>query len=239
MNIIDNILKSPLIVYPWKHQYIETFFNLNDFEKISTDSKLLQEKYKDQLITGNDFLNLAEVADFISDESFNIILESNTQILNNIENIVRLYPNHYKHVNYVSFPVFHILPPYTDWQKIHDESSDKTISIVVYLYPNSSVGTTLYKNKNRDSYVKEIQWKPNNAMLFCGENNVTWHDFCSKETPRVTLNYFVRNIRSTELKNDDDKLYWEFGNGLKTFIPKNISKEKLNLLTSGILFRKF
>ena len=84
---IDNILNSPLLIDPWKHQYIDTFFNQDDFEKIYIDSKKLQNKYKNQKIISNDSLSLAEVADFISNDVFNIIIESNTQILNNIENI--------------------------------------------------------------------------------------------------------------------------------------------------------
>jgi len=235
--MIKNILESPMITDPWKHQIIDKFFDESDFKKIWDASKKLQETYRDKTITSNDCLTLAEVLDIIGDDVFDIILKSNTEILDHITDITNLYPNHYKHNEYVSFPTFHILPPNTGYQKIHDESSDKTISIVVYLYPENSTGTFLYKSKDRDSLVKEISWKPNSAMLFCGESDITWHDFCSREYPRVTLNYFVRSISSRDLKEKDDRYYWEFGNGMNAYIPKNVPSEKLNLLKSGILFR--
>ena len=142
---IKNILNSKLLTDPWNHQYINKFFEEEDFQKIWEASKKLNERYKDQIITANDCLSLAEVLDCIGDEAFDIILDSNRKILDNIENIVKLYSNYYIHHDYICFPSFHILPPYTDWQKIHDESSDKTISIVVYLYPEISTGTSLYK----------------------------------------------------------------------------------------------
>jgi hypothetical protein len=234
---ISNIINSPLITVPWKHQIIENFFSDTDYYEIEKASKKLQKKYENKIISADQCLSIAEAYECIGEKAFDIIINSNRTILNNIESIVKSYPNHYKHNNYISFPSFHILPPNTPWQKIHDEASDKTVSIVVYLYPNQSVGTCLYSNQRRDSFVKEIEWKKNSSMLFCGEKNVTWHDFCSKDYPRITLNYFIRTLQIRELREETDNYYWIFGNGLKTFIPKNLPKSKLELLTSDILFR--
>jgi hypothetical protein len=235
---IDNVLLSPIIQHPWKHQIIENFFDTTDFEKIYNASKRLQEKYKDITITASECLSLAEVYDIIGDDVFSIILDANRKLLDNIEKIVEPYPNHNRFVNYISLPSFHILPPFTDWQKIHSEAEDKTVSIVVYLYPDTSTGTALYQENNRESFVKEIDWKPNSSMLFCGEKNVTWHDFCSRENPRVTLNFFLRTAPSTELLDEGDQYSWTFGNGLKTYIPKSLPQKKLRTLTDGYLFRK-
>lgn len=235
--MIENVLNSPILTDPWLHQIIDSFFDETDFEKIWDASKRLQEAYKDKTITANDCLTLAEVLDVIGDDVFDIVLKTNIEILDHITEITQQYPNHYRHNEYISFPTFHILPPNTDYQKIHDESNDKTISIVVYLYPTNSTGTLLYKSNDRNSLIKEIEWKPNRAMLFCGENNTTWHDFYSREYPRVTLNYFVRTIHSKKLMEEGNKYYWTFGNGMKAYIPKDIPKEKLKILTESV-FRK-
>ena len=234
---IDNLVKSPVSDDPWRHQCIENFFQQTDFDKIKFAAIKLGKIYKDKFITSDNCLSLAEVYDIIGEEVFNIILEANRKILDNVDSIVKNFSNYNKFKQYISFPSFHILPPNSGWQKIHDESSDKTVSIVVYLYPEISVGTTLYKENNRNSKNKEIPWKQNSAMLFCGQSGVTWHDFCSRETPRITLNFFLRTINNLELEESNDRYAWTFGNGLKTFIPKNIPKEKLQLLTSGILFK--
>jgi hypothetical protein len=235
---IDNVIKSPIKFDPWEHQIIKDFFQKKDFEKVIVASKKLEEIYKDKKITASDCLSIAEVYDIIGDEVFDIILEANRSLLENIESIVKNFSSHRRFEEYISFPSFHILPPYTDWQKIHDESSDKTVSVVVYLYPELSVGTTLYKKDNRTSKSKEINWRQNSAMLFCGKEATTWHDFCSRENPRVTLNFFLRTIQTTELFDEGDRYSWTFGNGLKTYVPKSLPKEKLKTLTSGYLFRK-
>jgi hypothetical protein len=234
---IDNLVNSPIFNNPWRHQYIENFFRQADFEKVKIAATKLEHFYKDKLITADNCLSLAEVYDTVDEEVFDIILEANRKLLDNIELIVKNFPNHNKFKQYISFPSFHILPPNSDWQKIHDESSDKTVSIVVYLSPEISIGTTLYKENDRNSENKEIPWKQNSAMLFCGQKGVTWHDFCSRENPRVTLNFFLRTINDLELEVEENRYVWIFGNGLKTFVPKNIPKEKLKLLTSGVLFR--
>jgi hypothetical protein len=73
-------------------------------------------------------------------------------------------------------------------------------------------------------------------MLFCGEKEVTWHDFYSRENSRVTLNYFIRELKSTELIETDTYYYWKDLAGPPTAIPKSLSKEQIELLTTGILY---
>lgn len=221
------ILKNDVILEPWKHKIIDNFFEITDFEKISLAANKLHKKYEGQLITADTCLSLAEAYDDIGEDVFNIILDTNKEILENIENIVKPFSAR-MYTEYVSLPSFHILPPNSGWQLVHDEALDKTISIVVYLWPDNSVGTAMYKNSSRESLVKEITWKTNTAMLFCGESNVTWHDFGSRENPRVTLNFFIRTFKSQH--EDENNFVWTFGNGLKTLLPKHtlgLVKEKV------------
>lgn len=235
---IDNVINSPVLNNPWKHQVIKNFFQKEDFEKIILASQKLEQIYKNEIITADCCLSIAEVYEVIGEEVFDIILEANRILLDNIELIVKNFSSYRKFEKYISFPSFHILPPYTNWQKIHDESSDKTVSIVVYLYPELSTGTTLYKNNDRNSHSKEINWQQNTSMLFCGQKETTWHDFCSRENSRVTLNFFLRTTETTELSDEGSRYSWTFSNGLKTYIPKSLPEDKLKILTSGYLFRK-
>ena len=77
----------------------------------------------------------------------------------------------------------------------HCEHPSKIISIVTYIYPNESIGTKLYTSEHGEC-IKEIKWSPGTSLIFAGENNVTWHSYCSKETePRVTLcSFFVQSV---------------------------------------------
>lgn len=235
---IDNVTNAPVVLEPWRHQLIDNFFTDSDFKKVNNAATALLEVYKNQAITSDNCLTIAQVYDVIGEDVFNILLDANSSLLANIDQLVRPYPNHRKFNSYISMPTFHILPPHYPPQKIHDEAYDKTVSIVVYLYPESSTGTALFKNNTQESFVKEVDWEQNKSMLFCGEENVTWHDFYSKDSPRITLNFFLRELRSKTLIEDESNVYWKDVSGPTIYIPKSIPKDKLELLTSGILYHE-
>jgi hypothetical protein len=165
-------------------------------------------------------------------------MDSNRLLLDNAENVFANFPNHRRFDHYISIPTFHILPSNLPPQKVHDEAYDKTASIVVYLHPEHSVGTAFFKTKNRESFVKELEWSPNRAMIFCGEKNVTWHDFYSRENPRITLNYFLRKLTTTEIAETETDLYWAGVDGPRTLIPKSLPTEKIKQLTSDALCKR-
>jgi hypothetical protein len=235
MDFISNITNSQLIDYPWRHQVINNFFTKEDFIEIEAACQRLMDHYKDTAITGHDCLTIAQVYDIIGDNAFNIILDSNRQMLEHMEEIVRNFPKHRTFSKYFSIPTFHILPSNYGPQKIHDEAYDKVSSLVVYLYPESSVGTAFFSDSTQESFVKELEWEQNKAMLFCGEEKTTWHDFYSKENPRVTLNYFIRELRSDEIAETDSYMYFKGVDGPKTIIPKSLPDRIIKSLTSGAL----
>ena len=234
---INNFLNSRLEPYPWRHQIIDNFFDEGDFIEVEQSCIRLLSNYEGLAITGHDCLTIAQVYDIIGVTAFDIIMESNRKMLDNFDSIVKNFPNHRRFSKYFCIPTFHILPCNFGPQKIHDEAYDKTSSLVVYLYPESSVGTALFKDNTQDSFVRELEWKQNRAMLFCGEENVTWHDFYSKDNPRVTLNYFIRECKSTELVETKDYFYFSGVDGPKTILPKTLPKNIFNYLTSGVLVK--
>ena len=63
----------------------------------------------------------------------------------------RVYPPHYDH-----------------WEKI--------LSVVIYLYPEKSIGTKLLLSKNNKNSV-EIEWKTNRALIFARKEALTWHSY--------------------------------------------------------------
>ena len=74
--------------------------------------------------------------------------------------------------------------------KIHDENPRKKMSVVVYLEPKTSHGTSLYDSDKK--FVKRIEWVKNRALFFKGQQGITWHSYGNPfKTPRLTINYFV------------------------------------------------
>ena len=79
--------------------------------------------------------------------------------------------------------------------KKHDEAEFKIMSAIVYIAPKKSYGTFYLDEK------VEVEWKPNRLMIFCGETNVTWHDYRSHDGMRFTYNYFL--VDPTKIKNKE------------------------------------
>ena len=74
--------------------------------------------------------------------------------------------------------------------KIHDENPRKRMSVVVYLEPKTSHGTSLYDSDKK--FVKRIEWVKNRALFFKGQQGITWHSYGNPfKPPRLTINYFV------------------------------------------------
>ena len=77
------------------------------------------------------------------------------------------------------------------------EGLEKIWSSVTYITPEENVGTKMYTEQDKNAFVKEAKWKPNNSFIFCGQQDKTWHSYESDQTQqRITLNIFLVNARS-------------------------------------------
>ena len=77
--------------------------------------------------------------------------------------------------------------------KIHEDSANKLLSVVIYLYPKKNTGTILYSDKlGNDKTI--VDWVQNRALVFAREEGVTWHSYQGNGlSTRFAL---VVNIRS-------------------------------------------
>ncbi len=76
---------------------------------------------------------------------------------------------------------------------IHEDSPNKLLSVVVYLYPKVNTGTILYSDENGNDKTV-VDWVPNRALIFSREAGVTWHSY---EGDGVSTRYaLVANLRS-------------------------------------------
>ncbi len=76
---------------------------------------------------------------------------------------------------------------------IHEDSPNKLLSVVVYLYPKENIGTILYSDeKGNDKTI--VDWVINRALIFSREKGVTWHSY---EGNGISTRYaLVANLRS-------------------------------------------
>ena len=80
---------------------------------------------------------------------------------------------------------------------IHDDTPDKILSGVVYLYPKNNFGTIFYSDK-KGSNAKKIKWKINRAVFFSRLEKKTWHSYQGNgKTDRIAL---VFNLKTKNIK---------------------------------------
>ena len=77
--------------------------------------------------------------------------------------------------------------------KIHEDSPNKLLSVVVYLAPKVNIGTILYSDeKGSDKTV--IEWVQNRALIFARKDGITWHSY---EGDGISTRFaLVLNVRS-------------------------------------------
>ena len=70
---------------------------------------------------------------------------------------------------------------------IHDDTFNKLLSGVIYLYPEKNVGTFFYNTKSgKDKNI--IEWKVNRAVFFSRKERETWHSYEADDAnDRITL----------------------------------------------------
>lgn len=90
---------------------------------------------------------------------------------------------------------------------IHDDTPDKLLSGVIYLYPENNSGTIFYSDK-KGSNKTSIEWKPNRAVFFSRKEKETWHSYEGDGTnQRVVLVYNLMTNRIKKVFKIEKKNY--------------------------------
>jgi len=226
----DAILNSEIFNYPWEHQIVDNFLNETIFEKIRLSCKLLLDKEnirKYPLLVKK--LKQASFGSWDLSQEFHIYDLINSGIPEKIVELIYdcsqeflyLLPQlHQKYSNPRKFNSYHVVPKLNmDFpglpRDIHDESERKSISVVLYLDPDENESTSLHIDNSEESIVKIPEWKPNRALIFCGEVGKTWHSYqVIGKKPRFVLVIFVENFQS-----DIPLFTYKFSNGKIATLP--------------------
>lgn len=90
---------------------------------------------------------------------------------------------------------------------IHDDTPNKLLSGVCYLYPTNNTGTIFYSNKRGDGK-KIIDWERNRAVFFSRHERQTWHSYEGDGvSDRVVLVYNLMTKRIKEVYEIEKKNY--------------------------------
>jgi hypothetical protein len=193
---IDGIINAPVINDPWPHKIIDNIFPDEVFQKFQQAAHQLANTKKDDEyyadgIWPSDFLQLG------LDHSFeNHVVAIADQLLSVHDKILKPFDRLLKsNLGYYNIPRFNYSIGKVN-SAIHDEGRSKTMALVIYLIPDATAGTRLYNGPNEENFVKEVEWKPNRAMLMVSQPNVTWHSYIGQGDPRYTLNLYFEKMES-------------------------------------------
>tara|TARA_B100001057_G_C22484449_1_gene807704 strand:- start:32 stop:658 length:627 start_codon:yes stop_codon:yes gene_type:complete len=98
-----------------------------------------------------------------------------------------LCPNKVKLYEYSEFQIIETGKNYKF--PIHDDTPNKLLSGVIYLFPEKNSGTLFYDDKSGKNK-KEVDWLQNRAVFFSREERKTWHSYeGDKISNRIALVY--------------------------------------------------
>ena len=204
---IDEILNSPLEEDPWPHIVVDNVLDKNSLEsckRICKDILNANEFHEKETIWMSDVLklgvNLSDVNNIINDADV---------LVKNYESISNIFPNSLKsNLGYFNNPRIGMSMAKSIGE-VHDEGTNKVMAFVIYLEPEESLGTLLFKDKN--TFSKEVKWKQNRGLLFFSQPEKTWHSFNSTDHIRLTLNFYYEKIEALNHLNKNstaDQLSW-------------------------------
>jgi hypothetical protein len=89
----------------------------------------------------------------------------------------------------------------------HDDTPNKILSGVVYLYPEKNIGTIFSENK-KGLNINTVDWKQNRAVFFSRKERETWHTYKGDGiNNRVVLVYNLNTNRIRDVYEIEKKNY--------------------------------
>lgn len=169
----------------YKIKKIDNFLENEDFQSLSSYAKNLSENNKIDV-----YPNTIDKDNNILKSSIekNLLIKINSRYLPRAFNILKeLNPEKIKLFSYSDFSI--IKTNKNSKFPIHDDTPNKLLSGVIYLYPENNSGTVFYNSKSGDNKTS-IEWKQNRAVFFSRKERETWHSYEGDQiNDRVALVY--------------------------------------------------
>ena len=169
----------------YKIKKIDNCLEDEDFKSLSNYAKNLSENnkidvYPNTIDKNNNILKLSIEK--------NLLIKINSKYLPRAFDILKeLNPEKIKLFSYSDFSI--IKTNKNSKFPIHDDTPNKLLSGVIYLYPENNSGTVFYNSKSGDNKTS-IDWKQNRAVFFSRRERETWHSYeGDRINDRVALVY--------------------------------------------------
>lgn len=210
---IENIINSKLLTDPWPHKIIDNVLTEQEYLSICNEAKILERLAIHEPRDPNGLWMFKAKEFGISDKIIDLIMDINIKLLRSYNSVLKDFDQAMiSKIGYFSIPRFNFIGPHVNGT-IHDEGESKTMALIIYLSPEESIGTKLYKEENYNSLVKTVDWKINRGFLMCSNPGITWHSFHADSKPRMTLNFYYEKFEKigyvNNLGTEKSSWFWE------------------------------
>jgi hypothetical protein len=221
---ISNINSSKLLSEPWPHK---VFNNVLSKEALDAALKIVSELSKFDKGEIEDTLWIPDIIELTGlEQECELIVDAADAIIKELDSILDCFKDRLdSRLGYFNNPRFGVTVESADDGEIHDEPSYKVLSLIIYLSPEESVGTLLYRENNESSFDHEIKWEVNKGLMFCTIPNKTWHKYMTDGKRRFTLNFYFEKLESLDMTRDShniDHLLWLYDQFEKDKLIKTI-----------------
>ena len=222
---ISNLLNSQVQATPWNHQSVSGFFDTESLAKINTGlQSLLATLDASTTYDGSTGITLYQAKDLIGQEAFDIILDANEAILDNITSIFDKYPGHRTYGSVMCVPSISVIAPNHE-EYINDSAVDKVCNIVSFVTPDVTVETLLYPANDVESSSIIVTNQANTGMVSCPQTGVTWFTHSPSTSRYVAINFFVcKNVFDSLTVVDNNYQYTNM-DGQTVSIPKDAASD--------------
>lgn len=198
--MMNKILDTPVIQTPWQHIIVEDILPPEILNAVNAAAKIMSP----HIIDGEYSIDLADSIVFgVPAETVDLVSEYADQLLDIHKQVISKF-DHMTFTEYGYFSDIRWGASKNQSSSIHDDKANlnKMMTLVIYISPTDDIGTSIYTTANETDYHSTVAWKPNTALLFCPQSNVTWHSFVSGDTPRITLNLYYKGLDPLFLNQD-------------------------------------
>ena len=182
---------------------IDDFLSKKDFEELC---QLKIDKIEDNIKVYHNRINKDNVVE-ISCVDKKLIEELHKNYHEKATNILKkLKPEKLYLYDYSDFS---IIVTHKNYQfPFHDDTPNKILSGVVYLYPKKNIGTIFSNDKIKKLDNTIVEWKQNRAVFFSRKERETWHTYKGDGiNNRVVLVYNLCTKRLKDVYKIDKKNY--------------------------------
>lgn len=192
----------------YKVKVVDNFFDQDDFKslcKLDLDINLEKNSNNKEFLTYHNEINDNVIKNSVINVELLKRLHTNYH-KKLMEILMELNPEKAKLYDYSDFII--IVTSKNSKSPIHDDTPNKLLSGVIYLYPNENTGTKFYNNKKGEGETK-IAWKQNRAVFFSRKERETWHSYEGDgKNSRIALVYNLMTNRIKEVYKIEKKSFF-------------------------------